>query len=394
MLSGLSQQARVAVLGVGGAVLAFFLFGGLSDGGRVRDPIDAVPRDSFLVATVNVAELRQSPLYEVLFGKEDGEHARARSVLDARVLGMDKLAEACGFDPLARVEHLAVGVPEGGEKGEIGVAARVTVSREELERCSANLAGERGEKVETSEVGSFVVVEDHGTRGPPRPHIAYGRGGLLVVARGAWFEAMLGAADGKKPSVKDAAAHAAVRSSLTSRDGWTYPTVLVSALLPKTLRDKLRAEMDGEVPHDGPGGAESIMAGVLGVASVGVALRAGTSSGTIDAAAELTCDSDDACTAVEKLLLKKRLEWSKELMLRMVGLGPLLDSLDVKRDGARIRVTAGAPARALATTLDRVLRFSSATRERPTPPGPTGMLRPAPPPSPASSGETIPAPRP
>ena len=65
------------------------------------------------------------------------------------------------------------------------------------------------------------------------------------------------------------------------------------------------------------------MAGVLGVATVGVAVRAGSSRESIDAAVELTCDTAEACASVEKLILKKRLDWSKELLLRMVGLPSL-----------------------------------------------------------------------
>ncbi|MBX3205392.1 MAG: hypothetical protein KF764_10005 [Labilithrix sp.] len=381
MLSALSQRARVVLLGVGGAVAAFFLFGGAQHRSATGDPIDAVPRDSFLVATVNLAELRRSPLYEVLLGKDSPARGPKADVpvFGARALGIGKLADACGFDPLSRVERLAVAVPEEGDKGELGVAARVTVTRAELSTCTENLAGRRGGKVATKEVGDFVVVEDSaGAEEAARPRLAYGHGGLLVVGRGAWFDAMLAAADGKKPGTRDAAAHVAMRSSLTSRDGWRSPTVLISALLPRSLRDRLKNEMGAELPggdehaEASSGGSHGVMAGVLGVSGVGLALRAGGSGGSIDAAVELVCDSEEGCAAVEKLILKKRLDWSKELMLRMVGLGPLLDSIEVRRDHARIRVTAGASADALASTIDRVLRLTARS-------SPRGETVPAPP---------------
>lgn len=393
--SSVSQRTRTGLLGVVGAVAAFFVFGGASGGGRTTDPLDAVPRDSFLAISIDLAELRQSPLYEVLLGR-DGSSGRDPSVpvLDARALGIGKLADACGFDPLGRVERLAIGVPEEGDKGELGVAARVTVSREELGRCAESLAGQRGGKVEAKEVGGFAVIEDAASaQETARPRLAYGHRGLLVVGRGAWFDAMLAAADGKRPGVRTAEGHAALRSSLTSKDGWHAPTLVATALLPRSLRDRLRSEMADEVARTGTSAdakPADVMAGVLGVSSVGLALRAGTSGQSIDLAVELVCDAENACAAVEKLILKKRLDWSKELMLRMVGLGPLLDSIDVKRQGARIRVTAGAPANALASTLDRVLRFSARGRE------PQGAPA-APPPLPAPiplPKETIPAPRP
>lgn len=392
MLFAFTQRTRIILLGVIGAIAAFFLFGGASGSGATGDPFDAVPQDSFLVATVDLAELRRSPLYEVLLGKE----SKTDGMLNAGALGIRRFADACGFDPLARVEKLAVGVPEEGDKGELGVAARVTVTRDELAKCSENLAGQRGGKIDAKDVGSFVVIEEStGAQETARPRLAYGRGGLLVAGRGAWFDAMLAAADGKKPGARNAPGHVAIRSSLTRHDGWHSPTILVSALLPRSLRDRLKNEMGAEVSTAAGQQQEKpqdVMAGVLGVAGVGAALRAGGSGQSIDVALELSCDAEDACAAVEKLILKKRLDWSKELMLRMVGLGRLLDSIEVKREGTKIRVTAGDSANALASTLDRVLRLSAGgrapSRDHSGGEPSTPALKMKPP------GETIPAPRP
>lgn len=110
--------------------------------------------------------------------------------------------------------------------------------------------------------------------------------------------------------------------------------------------------------------SRSIMSGVLGVSAVGLALRAGASGQSIDAAVELVCDTEEACASVEALVLEKRLAWSKELTLRMVGFGSLLDSIEVKRDGARLRITAGAAADALASALDRTLRLKARSEDR------------------------------
>lgn len=358
MLSFLSRNARavaLAAIGVLGAALVLY-FGVRSRRGPV-EPFDAMPRDSFLIGTVNLAELRRSPLYEVLFSK--GSEARTTPggtarPLDAKILGLGTLENACGFDPLSRVERLAIGVPEEGDKGELGVAARVMVTHEELSKCTNALAAQRGGKIETKQVGGFDVVEDPASEGAARPRLAFGHDGLLIVGRGAWFDAMLETADGTKPGAKEALAHASMRTSLTSKEGWGQPTVVVTALLPRTLRDRIKNEMGAELGSKDD--SQNTMGGVLGVSAVGLAIRAGEVGAAIDAAIELACDGDDACSAVEKLILKKRLDGSKELMLRMIGLGPLLDSIDVKRDGRRVRVTAGASAGALASTIDRVLR--------------------------------------
>ncbi len=371
-----SDQLRLAALGIGGASLAFVLFGGLgaiSGGGASSDPFDAMPKTSFLVATVDVEELRRSPVFEAVVGKDgkDGKDSVAADPL-RRALGMDSLADACGFDPLGRVQRLAVALPEEGERGEFGLAARVDVTRAELEKCTRAITerrGGEGAKTETKEVGSFAIVESGSTN--PKSKLGYGRGGLLVVGKGAWFDAMIAAADHKGPGVRDAQEHVALRNAITSREGWKRPTLLVTALLPRALRDRLKGEMGTE----GADPSAVAMGGVLGVSAVGAALNAGGPNRATEATVELVCDTPAGCEAVEKLILRKRLEWSKELSLRMVGLGPLIDSLQVTRDGGRLRASASSDAAALAQTVERILKLRS--RERPAPP-PTPTPLPAP----------------
>jgi hypothetical protein len=351
-----ADNRRMAILGVGGAAAAFCLFGGLAGIGKTgpSDPFDAIPKTSFIAATLDFAELRRSPIYEVVFGKEAAAADPMR-----RALGVTALADACGFDPTTRVQRVAVSVPEDGDRGEFGVAARVEVSRDELEACTRSLAAKRGGHAETHDVGTFVVLEDSSTSdgagSAARPRLAYGRGGLLVVGKGTWFDAMLGAADRTKPGLREAPAHVALRSSLTSHDGFRAPTLLATAILPRSLRDRLKGEMNAEAaPRDG---SNAIMAGVLGVSAVGVAIHAGGRGQNVDASVELVCDDAPACEAVEKLAQKKRAEWSRDLALRMVGFGPLLDSFEVKREGPRLLATASASADTLASTIERVLKL-------------------------------------
>lgn len=344
----------MVVLGLGAAAAAFFMFGGL--GGLVKsapsDPFDAIPKASFIAATLDFAELRRSPVYEVFFGKEAPGADPMR-----RALGVTALADACGFDPASRVQRVAVSVPEEGDRGEFGVAARVEVSRDELETCTRSLAEKRGGHAETHDVGSFVVLEDTSASAgrAVRPRLAYGRGGLLVVGKGTWFDAMLGAADRTRPGLRAAPEHIALRTSLTSHDGFHAPTLLATAILPRSLRDRLKGEMGAEAgSHDA---SSAIMAGVLGVSAVGIAIHAGGRGQNVDASVELVCDDAAACEAVDKLAQKKRAEWSRDLSLRMIGFGPLLDSFEVKREGARLRATASVSADTLAATLERVLKL-------------------------------------
>ncbi|CAN5741788.1 hypothetical protein BH11MYX4_BH11MYX4_02540 [soil metagenome] len=369
---------REAMIAVFGAVAAFGVFDGLSGLGRTgpSDPYEAIPKASFIAATVDFAELRRSPLFEVAFGKEGSAADPMR-----RALGVGALAEACGFDPVTRVQKIAVSVPEEGERGEFGVVARVEVTRDELERCTKSLADKRGGKAETRDVGSFVVLEDKSIGGAAAPRLAYGRGGLLVVGKGTWFDAMLGAAEHTKPGLRDAPEHLALRTSLTSKEGFRTPTVLVTAILPRALRERLKGDMASEA--GGPDLSTAAMAGVLGVSAVGVALT--TAGANVQASVELVCDTPDACVAVRKLVEKKRTEWSGDLALRMIGFGPLLDSFEVKLEGARLRATVSAQGEALAATLDRVLKLRARQGAAAAPPFP----RRPPPPKPAD--ETIPA---
>lgn len=377
----MSENARMALLAGGGAAVAFAVFGGL--GGMSRsgpsDPYEAIPRSSFIAATVDFAELRRSPVYEAVFGKDAPQGDPMR-----RALGVGALADACGFDPLARVQRFAVSVPEEGDRGEFGVAAKVEVSRDELERCTRALADKRGGKAETRDVGSFVVLEDtsgaggstgggSGGAASSRSRLAYGRGGLLVVGKGSWFEAMLGAADHTKPGLRDAPEHVALRTSLTSRDGFRTPTLVATAILPRSLRERLKGEMGAEASAQD--NAAATMAGVLGVSAIGIAVVAGGPGRNVDASIELVCDGPEGCEAVEKLVQKKRKEWSGDLALRMVGFGPVLDSFDVKREGSRLRATASASSEALASTLERVMKLRS---RRAATDGPAAVPTPAP----------------
>jgi hypothetical protein len=354
----------MVILGVVGAAAAFFMFGGFGAiVGRsgTSDPFDAIPKPSFIAATVDFAELRRSPVYDAFFGKEGPGADPMR-----RALGVSALADACGFDPTTRIQRVAVSVPEEGDRGEFGVAARVEVTRDELERCTRSLAEKRGGKAETRDVGSFVVLEDTGSGASSRPRLAYGKGGMLVVGKGTWFDAMLGAADHTKPSLRDNADHVALRTAMTSHDGFKSPTLLATAILPKSLRERLKGEMGAEV--DSQDTSRATMAGVLGVSAVGIAIHAGGPGQNVDASIELVCDSPEGCEAVDRLAQKKRAEWSRDLTLRMIGFGPLLDSLDVKRDGAHLRATASASADSLAATIERVLKLRARRSAADAPP--------------------------
>lgn len=339
----LSRGIRVGALGVvlAAGALAFYRFGRPSLG----DPESAVPRDSFLMAKVDLERLRQSPLAPVLFGDDQSPKDAATS----RALGLGNLAKACGFEPITRVQTLVLAVPEGGERGDFGVAAKIRVTPEELESCTKALAHEHEGKAEAQRRGPFLVMADKGER-----RIGYGDGGLLLVGKGAWFDQMIGAAEKTAPSLKDAADHVAVQRALLRGNEWGAPAILITASLPAALRERLKREMDGESAE-----SSAVMAGVLGVTTAGLAVRAGGASDVVDVRGELTCESTEAAATVTKLLQKLKFDWSKDLPFRMIGLGPLFDSISIEQEGTRIHASASMNGEALSASLSRALRFRS-----------------------------------
>ena len=342
-----SVNTRAALVGIGGAAVAFFLFRGTALVASL-DPLDAIPAGAFFVASVDVGTVQKSPLFVTLLG-EGGA---------TRMLGLGDLAESCGFDPITRVSRLAVAVPEDNAKGEFGLAAKVNVTGPELEKCTKALS--HGKSLETKKVGNWIIVESAtGAR------LAYG-GGLLLVGRGAWLEQMMAAADKKAPSAKDDPGHSGVRRVMATK--LPASTIVVTAVLPKTLRDKLRADMKNEVdPNDE---SSRVFAGVLGVETAGVAVDTGD---TTKIEVELVCDTADSCASVEKLVLAKKTEWLKDIRFRIVGLTPVIESLAVSKNGAHLSASANADAKQLASTMQRVMSFGN----RP-PPSMSAMPHPIP----------------
>jgi hypothetical protein len=346
---------------------------GLARGGILA----AVPRDAFLVVTMDVETLRTSPLAQPLLGGDS-----------TKLLGVGALAETCGFDPLTRVKELALAVPEGGEHGDFGLIAMGDLREAELLDCAQKVILARGGRPKVGKRGAFMTVEDADDAEGAKPRIALRDGGPLIVGRGAWLQSMIDAAEGKTPSVMMGSPHLALRDVLTERRaGKPSRAVVATAVLPKSLRERLKREMGAEL--GGEPGSNVAMGGVLSVETVGLAITAGAAGQESEAAAELRCETAEACDEVKKLILKKRLSFSQDFGVRLVGLGPLIDSLAVETKGAALTASAHAPTEDVAKALDRVLKLRS-ERPRPAPSSPP----PQPAPSTVPSQVRIPAPKP
>jgi hypothetical protein len=339
--------------------------------GRSRTPaslLDSVPRDAWLVATIDIAALRASPLARPILGA--GEKTP--------IPGLGSLVARCGFDPVARLREAVVTSPENGERGDFGLAFTGDFTKDELSRCAENVIRARGGSPSASTRGSFTLVEDTGDAGHTR--LAYREGGPFLVGSGGWLDAMIDATDHKGDRVR--VEHTELRAALAGKGGGT-PAIVVTALLPAAVRDKLKADLGPELG----GAGDKAYAGVLAVNAAGLAIRLGggpadSGASTTDIAAELRCETDAACDEVKKLIERKRLAFQRDLTVRLIGLGPLLDSLGVDGKGTSLTATAHASTDELARGLQRVIDFKS----RPSPAPALAPAQPAPPPAGSTPG--------
>lgn len=318
---------------VGIAVLGFFLAGG----GSPASALDAVPAQSFLVATIDVEALRASPFHDKLGALGEG--------------GMAEVKLRCGFDPLERAKELAIAVPEEEAPGEFGVIARGDLGAKDVAACAAVLAEARGGKTRVVESNGFTIVEDEG-RERTVSRIALRPGGPIVVGAGRWLDTIMDVIRTGRGSVRNDEAHVSLRKAV----GDGSPAVIVTAILPKKLRERVKRELEGE-PKESE--AATAMAGVLGVSQIAMAFSPGTKGSKASLAAELRCERDDECDAVERLIERKRKAAAADIRLRLAGVGLLLDEVKLERKGAVLRASLTHDAEDLAQIVSRLLEANS-----------------------------------
>jgi hypothetical protein len=353
------------------AGLAVVLGGGSGAGGGSRvsgaagpSVLDAVPDDSFLVATMAVAELRASPIAAPLL--------KVASSLG----GMGNAEKECGFDPFARVDEIAVAVPEE-TLGEIGIVIAGRLDRTELIACAKKVIAARGGAASVAPSAahpSFTLIEEASAL-DGKPSLALGERGLLLIGKGPWLAKMMETAEGKRPSLKKNERHMALRSGVGEGR-----SVVLTVLLPAALRNRLRGEMAEEIDGGEPA-ANANMAGVLGVNSAALALAAGAPGGTTELVADLRCDTADACAQVRGLVERKRAGWSKDISFRFIGLAPLFDALTLSAEGAKVTARTRMPADDARLLVERLLDLRRGRAPASPPAGPPASppLAPRPP---------------
>lgn len=333
-------------------------------------PESAVPKASFLVAKVDVPTLRASPIYSIVSG-DDGA---------GKSLGLDELSRGCGFDPLGRVDDLVLAIPEGEARGTFGVAAQVRITESELATCAERISLARGTKTSPKVVGAFHVLEgEKGERG--QPGLAFREGGLLVVAEGSWLGSMLAAAEGTEPRALTEDAHAELVKTLTAEPSLAHPTVLATALLPTALRERLKSELSQELASASAGGnddgPEAIMSAVLSVGAAGLAISARAGE-ELSAMAVLRCESEANAKVLARLVERKRFGWQKDIGIRLIGLGAVVDSITAEPKGRELDVRLHAPIDDLARGIQRAMDYGRKKAQPEPGPTPPPMKKPIP----------------
>jgi hypothetical protein len=265
---------------------------------------------------------------------------------------------------MAKLREVAVTSPENGERGDFGVAFTGDFTKDELVACASNTIKARGGSPTTAARGGFTVVEDAGD--PKHALVAYREGGPFLVGRGAWLEAMIDAVEGKGERMRPE--HLALRDGLAPKAGARAQgssAILATALLPSALRERLKSEVSSELGDEGKGSATFLA--VLGVSAAGLSVSTGGEGSTTEIVARFECESASECDEVKSFIERKRLALSREVGVRLIGLGPLLDSLSLDARGKVLAATARASSVELARGVQRALDFSSRRPPQPAP---------------------------
>jgi hypothetical protein len=311
-----------------------------------RGVLQAAPADAWLVVTADVVAAR--PLLEPFFRSAGGLSTATRAA------GLGSITAACGFDPVEHLRELMVAAPEGGERGDFGIAFSVDLTKDELASCARKAIAARGGSPSTTTRGDYAVIGDESDPGQAR--LAYRDRGPFLVGRGAWLDAMIDAAASR--GARAPARHLAMRATLAPPSGPPRALVL-TALLPKSLRDRLRAS-----EAEAGAAASAAFEGVLGVEEAGAAVTASDTTTAIEVA--LRCETAAACLDVKELIEKGRRALAGDFAVRLLGFGPLVDSLIIDSTvpaalGIRTRAPTGDLAEALARLWSRVAPPSRVT---------------------------------
>jgi len=298
------------------AVLALGSIGAwlLAPAVRDRTAVEAIPSGAFLVVTIDFEKARDSAL--------------ARDL--AQLADVGEMQELCGFDPVSHVRTLAVGVPEKPD-GVFGIAFTHDLSEDDLGKCAQRMMSLRSATPRFTQRGSWTVLEQEGAIAEAtRAKIAYRSGSPVLVARGDYLATMQSALDGQTARAESDGDHEKLRKAARAHQG---TIAIATAVLPKSIRDRIKNEMEGETSPD----KNATMTAILAVRALTVSVA--TRHDDVDVFAELACENEGACATLREFLDRKRKSIAQEPAARFAGIGAILDGAHVEANGASLDVS-------------------------------------------------------
>jgi hypothetical protein len=298
---------------------------------RKPSALDAIPTDAMLVATADLGALRRSG-------------AAAPLLSDTREIpGLGPVREVCGFDPLANLTEIAVAVPAASESNEIGLVAAGAIDDEALLACASKVIEARGGRSVVNTIGTFRTVRD-ASMSTSGAEIAVREGGPVLLGAGPYLRAMIDTADGHVPSIGGDAAHA--RLGRDVGEGSVRVTVVLTPEQRRTLAEELAAS-----------GAQGSPAGA--VTGLGLSVMLGA---RVDLHGVVACDAANACAELSGVLDAKRTAGADDMLVRLVGIGAVLDRMRIAPTGDRIHARVDMTTEEATTLIERILALRGAGR--------------------------------
>ncbi len=307
--------------------------------------LDHIPPGAMLVASLDVAALRNTPLGEQLLGQ------------GRTVAGLGEVSALCGADPMDRVDELAIAVPGGAEDAGFGFFARGRIDAGELLGCAEKIVKERGGRPVRVPAGRFWVLKDASLE-LSSAELAVADGGPIVLAEPSYVRAALGTEGGS--SMRSDAQHSAL-VALVPR-GQLVATAVLSAEQRRALVDELMAQNMGDSPF------RSVVGGALSL----------TVTDAVTLAVALRCEQASACARVAEHVRQAARAEADTLAARAIGLSGILAGLDVRLEGDAVHVRVVVPAAEALTMLRRALALRQLAEPGATKTGPTPAPAPAP----------------
>ncbi len=296
--------------------------------------LDAAPSGATMLATADVRALRASPLV--------GPYLAG----DRSVEGLGKLRDACGLDPLAMVDEVALVLPDSADS-DFGIIALGGFGDQAVLECAAKIVTARGGKPVASSIGSFRTVRD--AAGGSTGEVAARPGGPLLLGGGAFLRSMIDAADGNLPSARSDPLHADLGAALAD-----FGTVRVTLV----LSPRQRATIGEEIGASG-GRAPRALASVK---AAGVGLRlAGDRAQLL---AVVRCDDPGSAIEIASMLTERKSAFAQAPAAVLLGAATLAERVQLSVEGSDVRATLDVGVAEIDQVLDRALELRAAMEAR------------------------------